>query len=174
MNTLHPFQNLDGHFNTISGIKFSIFDPKPEQIYIQDIAHGLSYNSHFGGQTPEFFSITQHCLLVVSLLPKDADIELKLMALMHDAAEAYIGDMIKPLKVHFPKFKEIEDRIMEAIAAKFGLNLDYMKDVKEYDIKAQEIEYRAFYEKSIDMDYLCPDAALHTFIRKFAILINSK
>lgn len=174
---LHPLNKLDGHFNTISRIKFSIYNPLPEQISIIDIAHGLAFNSHFGGQTPEFFSIAQHSILVSDLIPNDIAMQkpgLKLMALMHDAAEAYIGDMIKPLKVHFPEFKIIENNIMDAIAKRFNLQLAYMSYIKEFDLQAQAIEYNQFYKDQYSISYLNPEEAKALFIYRFNKLYSNE
>jgi 5'-deoxynucleotidase YfbR-like HD superfamily hydrolase len=113
--------------------------------------------------------------LVVDLLPyrwRVGKPELALMALMHDAAEAYIGDMIKPIKIHFPKFSEIEDNIMRAIALKFDLKLEYMEVIKEYDNKAQQIEYDTFYAKTNHLNYLTPEQSNSCFIDKFYDLLT--
>jgi hypothetical protein len=163
--------NYDGCMNTFSGKKFDLFKPDPDMVDILDIAKGLSYNSHFGGHCPLFFSIAQHCLMVVHLLPKNSGRELKLMALLHDAAEAYIGDMIKPLKLHFPLFKEIEDRIMEAVCVRYGLDYKLMMpQVKKYDLKAQEIEFNVFYRNTGRLIYLSPEESFCGYLEMFIML----
>ena len=167
--------NYDGHINTRSGIKFSLFDPKEDQIVITDISHGLAYKGHFGGQTPQFFSIAQHSLLVVDLLPsrwRNHKPEIALAALLHDASEAYIGDMIKPLKIHLPKFSEIEDKITRVIFKRCSIDLRYLKTIKEYDKKAQQIEFDLFYKGVGGMNYLNPERSNHCFIQKFYDLYN--
>lgn len=174
---IHPLQNYNGCINTISAGKFSIFEPKIEQIEIKDIARGLSNNSHFGGHCPKFFSIAQHSILVFQLYINDQgidyDTEIGLLALLHDAPEAYIGDMIKPLKIHFPAFKEIENKIMSVIAEKFHLDLSKMDLIKKYDLKAQQIEYDNFYKGGEYLIYLSPEAAYEEFLLYFEELINS-
>lgn len=164
--------NMTGFINTRSGLIFSLLHPEPEMIDINDISHGLAYKGHFAGQTPEFFSIAQHCILVTTLLPENAPKQLKLAALLHDASEAYIGDMIKPLKIHLPYYCKVEYRIMAIIFKKFNLNLMLLSEVKPYDIEAQRIEFGAFYENKGSFTYLDPDAANYLFIKLFYEFIN--
>jgi hypothetical protein len=175
MRTKQDLFNYDGHINTRSNIRFSLFDPKPEQIEITDISHGLAYKAHFGGQTPQYFSIAQHCLLVVDFLPIEWRLykpEIVLAALLHDAAEAYIGDMIKPLKIHLPKFVEVEDKIQSVIFEKFDLKMEYMSQIKKYDKLAQEYEFEVFYEGNKSLTYFSPDLANDVFMIKFNELIK--
>lgn len=177
MKKLHELHNLDGCFNTYTLKVFNIFDPKPESIDIIDIAKGLAYKPHFSGMSPYFFSIAQHCLLVVDLILKSDDVvetEAVLAGLMHDAAEAYIGDMIKPLKVHFPLFTDIEDRILGVIFKKYGIDIKYMEYIKPFDVKAQEIEFSMFYKKRTpggnDYQYLTPECSFYEFLNMFNYL----
>ena len=96
---------------TFAGIQFYPFDPRPDEVKIKDIAHALSMICHFNGHTREFFSVAQHSLMVSYLLPA----EHKLWGLMHDSAEAYIGDMIRPIKTHSDMFSFalIEGRLLD-------------------------------------------------------------
>ena len=79
------FLNYDGCIDTYSGLKFSFKNPKPEQIEIYDIARGLSFRGHFGGQTPKFFSVAQHSLFVCDLLPLrfKYNYQMNMAALLH-------------------------------------------------------------------------------------------
>lgn len=156
---VHPLRNLDGCINTVSGKKFNLIEPKPEMVEIIDIAKGLAFKPHFGGMTPHFFSIAMHSILVKELMIDDGyySERIILAALLHDASEAYTGDMIKPLKVHLPMFCEIEDRIQSAIFEKFNLDIELMKKVKPYDLKAQEIEFDEFYKGGCNgLKYVSP------------------
>ena len=94
-------------FLTTTGRQFWPASPDPEQIQIEDIAHALSNLCRFGGHTREFYSVAQHSVLVSQNVPDD----LRLVGLMHDATEAYCGDMIRPLKNVLPEFKELENGI---------------------------------------------------------------
>lgn len=160
---------LDGCINTYSGEKFNLLDTEPEMVNIEDIARGLAYKPHFGGQTPAFFSVAQHCLMVCQRIQQvlNPTPSVLLLALLHDAAEAYIGDMIKPLKVHLPVFCEVEDQIMKAICARFSLNFETMPIIKPFDIEVQEMEYRQFYKGESHFIYMNSEEALYAFKSEF-------
>ncbi len=104
-------------FLTASGKQFYPLDAREEDICIEDIAHGLSNVCRFGGHCSEFYSVAQHSVLVSRLVPK----ELEFVGLLHDATEAYIGDMVRPLKYQIPQFIEIEKALWKVIARKFNL-----------------------------------------------------
>jgi hypothetical protein len=105
------------YIHTFSGIAFDLLNPKPEMILIDDIAHSLSLINRFNGAALFPYSVAQHSLYVASLLPP----ELKLHGLLHDAAEAYIGDMVSPLKKIMPQYKIVEEKISKVVALVFGL-----------------------------------------------------
>jgi len=157
--------NLNGCMRTYSGKTFDLINPLPEMVDIRDIAQGLAYKAHFAGQSEHYFSIAQHCLLVCDLLPESfkADQKLMMLALLHDASEAYIGDMIKPLKVHLPAFVLVEDKIMKAVCEKYRLDQDRLKELKTYDIQAQQMEYDNFYKGEQTIKYLSPKEAAKEF-----------
>lgn len=112
----------DGHWiTTYTGKKFHFLDPQPEEIDIVDIAHALSLNCRFTGQCKEFYSVAQHSIMVAEIVPQ----EYKLHALLHDASEAYMPDLPRPMKAEIPKFKEIEKLILNSIFDKFLKNAQY-------------------------------------------------
>lgn len=178
MNETQPLRKLDGCINTFSGRKLDLLNPSPDDINIRDIARGLSYNSHFGGQTPRFFSIAEHCLLVCDLMENEGvtDPKLLMAALLHDASEAYLGDMVKPLKVQLEKFQEIENRMQQVILEKFNLGNDMlMKKIKPFDMAAQEFEYMSFYKGlSLPLKYYSPERSLHEFRKRFFRYLNMR
>jgi hypothetical protein len=120
---------------TYTGKYLDVFNPDPEQIDILDIAHALANTCRFGGHTREFYSVAQHSIMVAELVPP----ELKLQALMHDAAEAYLTDIPTPIKKRLPGYVELEDNLMKVIAARFGFDWPMADEVKAAD-KA-ELEY---------------------------------
>jgi len=163
-----------GIIQTISGKQFNLFEPTPEMIDIRDIAAGLSNKGHFSGLTPSYFSIAQHCVMVCdefSFWDFAIDPKLKLLALLHDAAEAYIGDVIKPLKVRIPQFVEMEENIMKVICAKYGMDFSSLHLIKSTDLFIQETEYNAFYNEG-RITYMNPQQAKHEFIDRFKIYYN--
>lgn len=111
----------------LSGRRLDLLDPSPLDIEIEDIAHGLARVARWNGQTEgEYaFSVAQHCLLVERLVaelrPKGTR-ALRLAALLHDAAEYVIGDLISPFKAAVGiDYKALEQRLSRAIHIRFGL-----------------------------------------------------
>lgn len=123
---------------TRSGRYFDFIDPQPDQITIDDIAWGLSNICRFNGQCLEFYSVAQHSVLVMDIVPK----EHQKAALLHDAAEAYVGDMVGPLKQLVPEYKAIEKRIEAAIFAKFGITTPLDACIKHADLRMLRTEQR--------------------------------
>lgn len=112
-----------GWIQTASGKKFSILEPDVDQIDIDDIAHALSMLCRFNGHCTKFYSVAEHSVHV----SREVEPELALVGLLHDAAEAYLGDIPTPLKRLLPNFKEFEDRMEEAIGTKFGIDANLFK-----------------------------------------------
>lgn len=128
---------------TYTGKHIDIWAMKEEDIDLVDIAHHLSLICRFGGACKEFYSVGQHSLLVRELVVNaSADKMTQLTALLHDAAEAYIGDLIRPLKYTQPKLIELEKRIMGTISKKFGISGGDYELVNKMDDVALAIEAR--------------------------------
>ncbi len=103
---------------TFRGIRMYPLDPRPDEIDIADIAHSLSMQCRFNGHTRHFLSVAEHCCFVHDLLPA----EWRLCGLLHDASEAYLSDVPRPIKqtAEFgPAYRAAEDALMQVIAAKF-------------------------------------------------------
>lgn len=134
---------------TFTGQKFYIFDPRPDDIRINDIAHALANTCRFTGHCPEFYSVAQHSVYVSWHCDK-AD---ALWGLLHDAAEAYIADVSRPLKQSFRQagftaYDAAEDRVMEAVCHAFGLPLEQPASVKKADELLLATEGRDFFKAS--------------------------
>jgi hypothetical protein len=114
---------------TYTGIQFWPIDPRPGEIDIRDIAHSLANTCRYNGHCTRFYSVAEHCVLMAGF----ASPENQLAALLHDAAEAYIADVPRPLKVYLLGFQEIEHRIEECIAEKFGVRYPWHPEIKELD-----------------------------------------
>lgn len=110
-----------GWQQTFTGKQFFPLDPRVEEICIEDIAHGLSHGAYrFAGQCDDPYTVAQHSCMVSDWMTP----WFRLEGLMHDAAEAYIGDLSRPLK-HSPLmagFREIEKRVQDVINEAFELN----------------------------------------------------
>ena len=111
----------------LSGRRLDLLDPSPLDVEIADIAHGLARLARWNGQTKgaHAFSVAQHCVLVEAIaaaLKPDLSEKYRLAALLHDAPEYVVGDLISPFKaamgVHYKSF---EERIQRAIHIRFGL-----------------------------------------------------
>ena len=116
---------------TWSGKRFNLLDPQPEDVSIFDIARSLANICRFTGHTSRFFSVAEHCVRVSKMVPEED----ALYGLLHDATEAYVGDLSFPLK-HQPEMQpylDIEAKVWAAIAAKFGLPEEEPPCVKEAD-----------------------------------------
>lgn len=109
---------MSGICQTHSGRAWNILDPDPNAVEIEDIAHALSNQCRYNGHTNQFYSVAEHSVRVASCLPE----EHQLAGLLHDAAEAYLGDIIRPLKPLIEGFEAIEERTMEAILEGLGLS----------------------------------------------------
>ncbi len=108
---------VDGWIQTFTGRQFFPLAPRVEDIDIIDIAHALAMKCRYTGHTKRFYSVAEHSCLVAYALPD----EFKLWGLMHDAAEAYLPDVVRPIKHMLTGFAEIEARVERAIFDKFGL-----------------------------------------------------
>jgi hypothetical protein len=103
---------------TASGVLVDIANPDPAAIRIVDIAHALSRICRFGGHVVVYpYSVAQHSLMVSEFVPPD----MAMAGLLHDAAEAYLGDLVSPVKALLPDYLELERRWNLAIGERFGL-----------------------------------------------------
>ncbi len=133
---------------TYSGCPFHPMDPKAEDVDIVDIAHALSQICRFGGHCDRPYSVADHSLLVSDIVEElEPDNYLaQLWGLMHDSAEAYTGDIIRPIKYSSPKvtaiLKGMEDKCLDVIAEALSLPLPIPLVVKKADNLALALECR--------------------------------
>ncbi len=129
----------------LSGRRLDLLDPTPVDIEIEDIAHGLAFVARWNGQTMGDFaySVAEHSLLVEQLfgrLVPDAPVKWRLAALLHDAPEYVIGDMISPVKASVGSgYGELDQRLTAAIHIRFGLPATIPVRVKQQIKKADRI-----------------------------------
>jgi 5'-deoxynucleotidase YfbR-like HD superfamily hydrolase len=134
----------------LSGRRLDLLDPSPLDIEIADIAHGLARVARWNGQTrgAHIFSVAQHTLLVEAVMREQTprlDVGFRLAALLHDAPEYVIGDMISPFKaVLGGDYKAVEKRLLAAIHIRFGLppvlSAEIERQIKEADKGAAYLE----------------------------------
>lgn len=174
--TNHYNEKYPNCIQTASGIMFNLLDPKPGMFNIQDIAQCLSRIPHWNGATKQFISVAEHSILVSKYLPQ----ELQLTGLMHDCAEAYIGDISRPLKeiLGTPKItpegkpiltqyirslQTIENGILFEASKVFGFEYPLHDMVKQIDTQMCETE-RVLLMPSGDWDFGCDpirDVTIH-------------
>jgi hypothetical protein len=127
-----PQPRVGSWMQTVSGRAYWPLDPRPEEVSITDIAHSLGNMCRYAGHCEEFYSVAEHSILVSKILPP----HLALQGLLHDATEAYLVDVPRPVK-HTPAFDEyrrIEDMNWRvAIAPAFNLPLELDPLVHEAD-----------------------------------------
>lgn len=169
---------------TFSGRKFYPLDPRADEVHLADIAHGLAMTCRYGGHAQRYYSVAEHAVIVSCYVPAEYARE----ALLHDSSEAYIGDMIRPLK-HSPEmaeFRKAEAAIERAVFDHFGIvQTDASRAaVKEIDdrILVDEIgalmadppmywqRHAAVSPLGATIAALTPAHAEHVFLRRFADL----
>lgn len=176
------------YIRVFTGRKFWPLDPRPEDIDILDIAHALANNCRWGGHSRRFFSIAQHSCMVHDFVARS----FKKVGLLHDASEAYILDMPRPIKYQMPEYVAIEEKLMLCIADKFEFGYPELERIKGADDIALYLEKmhlfndrkaaevlsdRAvdfFFDNKMDgrdfifyLDPWCPDRAELEFLQRF-------
>lgn len=129
---------MKGTILTNEGEYFRFGQPEDHCYTISEIAHALSHICRYTGHAREFYSVAQHSVLVSYLVPKP----LALCALLHDASEAYLGDVSSPLKAMLPDYKAIEARVEKAIAEQYLLPYPLPPEVKHADLRMLMTEKR--------------------------------
>jgi uncharacterized protein len=170
--------------STRSGRRVALLNPSPSQIVIGDIAHGLAHQCRFNGQTSKFYSVAQHSVLVASILPR----ELRLAGLLHDASEAYLGDVVQPLKDLLPEYQAIEENFCKVLGMRFGVNLQHNDAIRHADLVVLATERRdlmpmdmadwssiaGITPMSRTIKPMTPEAASAQFMEMFFTLTNQK
>jgi 5'-deoxynucleotidase YfbR-like HD superfamily hydrolase len=141
---LDRFGCLNNTIKVSAGHYVDLANPDPATIEVRSIAAALSKVCRFGGHCPQFYSVAEHCIHATAMACSEGYTGDALIAVfLHDAAEAYIGDMVKPLKVTMPQYGEAEQRIEAAIQAAFGVDFARWMDViKRFDramLKAEKV-----------------------------------
>ena len=185
----HPHQAPPApgpYLQTVSGRWVNPFDPHPEQLDAGDIARALANTCRFGGHCRVFYSVAQHSVIVSRLVEeRGGDVEDVFAALMHDATEAYLGDMPHPLKHRSPlgaAFRQAEDLLEEAIRERFAIKPD-VPEIKKADRALLATERRAFSAETwpwpelegvepleLELEAWSPDEAAQAFAERYAEL----
>lgn len=175
--------------NTIkvaAGHYVDLANPSPESIDIGTIAAALSKLCRFGCHCPRFYSVAEHCIHATALAASEGFVGDGLLAVfLHDAAEAYVGDVVKPLKVMLPDYAIVEQRMERAVSKAFGADFERWADtVKRFDrmmLKAEKLtlwpddreEWTGFAEidvRQVKFQFWMPDDAERHFISNAEVL----
>jgi len=174
------------YLQTVSGRWVNPFDPDPEQLDAGDIARALANQCRFGGHSRVFYSVAQHSVIVSELVERrGGDAEDAFAALMHDATEAYLGDMPHPLKHRSPlgaAFRAAEEQLERAIRDRFRIRPN-MAEIKRADRALLATERRAFSAETwhwpelegvepleLELTAWLPDEAAQAFAKRYAEL----
>jgi 5'-nucleotidase len=162
-----PSKKYQNKLFTASGQFVDVGDPDPETIRMDDIAQGLSRQFRFGGFIGDY-TVAQHSVAVASCVydnwPGDPERGLRealRLALLHDAAEAYVRDMPSPAKRLMPDYRQVEDRLFSAILKRFGVSRDWSDRVLEADLTLCGLEARMLLPREPEMDEKVPPVVLH-------------
>lgn len=175
---------------TFTGKKFYPLEPKMEDICIEDIAHSLSMQCRFNGHCKQFYSVAQHSVAMVNCwFPKPSQKKFARYALLHDASEAYLSDIPRPIK-HLPEFsfyRDAEKKLQEMIYIKFGLNPVEPTEIKsaDWEILCEEAmskklmwplhpDWTARCKPLINFTPLEPNRIEKIFLDKFQSLFQNK
>lgn len=136
---------MSDNITTYSGIKFSPLNPKEEDICIDDIAHALSLMTRANGHFPEFYSVAQHCIACCKeAIARGYSNRVTLALLLHDASEAYLSDITRPLKKHLEIYLQAEARLQNMVYCMFLGELPNEQEQKQIDSVDNAMLYHEF------------------------------
>ncbi len=197
MNEANRDEQETPWLGTVSGKKFRPFQPDPADIVIEDIAHGLAHSFRFAGQTPRGYTVAQHSLAVSREVPSED----ALWGLLHDAAEAYLCDVPRPIKEYvslavpnvvegrgftMEPFTTVERWTLKAVAERFELSWPMPKSVHLADDRELARERRDLFdarqpewpefavEPNPEPILICqpPEEAERLFLERFSVLLG--
>lgn len=162
-----------------SGKYLNLVDPQPDQFDLEDIAVPLGRICRFGGHCKTFYSVAEHSWHCYDVGRKDGlPLDSLRALLMHDATEAFIGDVVRPLKAMLPDYRHVEKRLESVIAARFLIDFDsHAELIREIDLAVLLAERRKLFEPDeviwsgqdeardvrINLMFLSPVMAAQTF-----------
>ncbi len=162
-----------------SGAWFDFCAPSSSDFTIEDIAHGLGNICRYAGQCRDFYSVAEHSILV-----SETAVGHEFEALLHDAAEAFLGDITRPLKQMLPDYRKIENSVQKAIFDRFGLPRALNPFIKQADLRVLAAEQRQIMPAGTDawareskvepapvvVLHLSPADAKKAFLERFKML----
>lgn len=176
-------QQTESCITTASGKFFDILKPEEYEFDIEEIATALSNLCRYTGHVNTFYSVAEHSVLVSRIVPE----RLALAALLHDASEAYLGDVSSPLKKLLPEYQAIEERVQRSIANSFGFQYPFGEEIHAADKRMywqerQSVADNGIRDKLWNQNYaatrkveamgMSPVMARRMFIKRYRELTN--
>lgn len=169
---------------TATGRKFWPMDPRADEVFIEDIAHSLAMQTRYAGHCLRFYSVAEHSVLMARYL-RQQGADVALFALLHDASEAYLVDVPRPVKPYLTGYKAAEAKVMAAVCERFSLAKEMPAAVRDADdrIIADELanlvpmDWHARYagkELGVRLRYWSPDQAREEFLATFDALMSGR
>lgn len=181
-----PAESRTGSFmQTFTGRQYWPCDPRPHEVFIEDIAHSLSLQCRYAGHCLRFYSVAEHSVLIARSLAATHAPEVALAGLLHDAPEAYCVDIPRPLKPYLTNYRAIEQDNWLAIAMRYQLDRELPREVHDADnrIIADELvnlvpmPWHARYagkELGVRLRYWSPEEAELEFLATFDALMAGR
>lgn len=135
---------MDDCLITYTGVSFNTFEPEEDKIAIEDIAHALSMMTRANGHFPEFFSVAQHSIQCCrEAIARNYVPQVVMACLLHDASEAYLADITRPVKKNMTMYLQIEEQLQDMIYEKF---LGYVPRGEEEELVSNIDDASLYYE----------------------------
>lgn len=171
---------VGGFVVTYTGRRFWPLDPRPDELDLVDIARALAFTNRWRGHIRFPYSVAQHSELVSLHVPR----QVALAGLLHDAPEAFLGDLASPIKGHMPEYRAIEDGLWRCVATRFGLPDLEPPEVKEVDRRIATDEALALFPDTrafmplpeplgICIRPMAAEIAFNRFLRRYAVLTGA-
>jgi len=168
---------------TATGRKFWPMDPRANEVFIEDIAHSLSMQCRYAGHCLRYYTVAEHSVLMARHLRPEG-VEVALWALLHDASEAYLVDVPRPVKPYLEGYKAAEAKVMAAVCDRFGLPHEMPAIVHEADerIIADEMvnlvpmDWHGKHRNplGVKLQHWSPDDAKAEFLATFDALMDAR
>ena len=179
--------------NTIkvrAGHYVDLLDPDPSTLEIESIASSLSKICRYGGHCKYFYSVAEHCVMCCKLAREDEQSQDFIRALLlHDASEAYLGDMVKPLKVALRDYQGVEANFEKIVSKAFNVDLlGHHQTIKKYDLELLKIEKESLFDdiqeewdllkgiqsRKLQLNYWSPHQAEYEFLKAWNNVRSAK